>query len=115
MSVILHGRNLALISGAALLAAISANQVAVAKSGAPPPAKFTPNVKADASLGSQGQGDNEPQVIAPECLSTVAARPAVRSRKVSWPPASPVIIVEPSGVKQTNRRPTARRHSGRPR
>ena len=55
MSVILHGRNLALISGAALLAAIS-NQVAVAKSGTPPPAKFTPNVKADASLGSPGAG-----------------------------------------------------------
>ena len=62
MSAGLLRRYMALLSVAAVFAAISGNQVAVAKSGAPPPAKFTPNVKADASLGSQGQGDNEPQV-----------------------------------------------------
>ena len=62
MSAGLLRRYMALLSVAAVFAAISGNQVAVAKSGAPPPARFTPNVKADASLGSQGQGDNEPQV-----------------------------------------------------
>ena len=61
MSGILRRRRMALFSVAVLGAAIAANQVAVAKSSTPP-AKFTANVKADGSLGAQGQGDNEPQV-----------------------------------------------------
>src|SRR5438270_10446423 len=54
-------RYFGLIGVASLLVAVSANQVALAKSTTPPPAKFTPNVRADASLGTSGQGDNEPQ------------------------------------------------------
>jgi hypothetical protein len=55
----------ALFGGMALLLALTlgaSGSPAAAAGGSPPPATFTPNARADFGLGSDGQGDNEPQV-----------------------------------------------------